>query len=87
MHVYAGILNCPDPVAPANGEVSFSGNGIGDTATFTCNERYELVGEATTSCTAADDGESATFQPAPPIRQRMFAFFVPYRLQSSWVSN
>ena len=58
---------CPDPVAPANGAVTFTGNSLGDTATYTCDSGFELVGTATATCTAAGDGSSASFEPAAPI--------------------
>ena len=51
-------------MAPANGEVSFSGNDAGDTATYTCDSRFDLVGEGLATCTAADG--TASFQPGPP---------------------
>ena len=56
---------CADPVAPANGGVSFSGNEVGDTATYTCDSGFDLVGEGLATCTAAADG-TASFQPGPP---------------------
>ena len=63
-------MSCPNPVAPVNGDVSFDGNGVGATATYTCNSKYKLVGEATATCTAACGDGDTTFQPAPPICQR-----------------
>ena len=61
------VLMCPDPVAPDNGGVSFTGNSVGDTATYTCDTGFELVGVSTVTCTAAPDGNSASFQPAAPV--------------------
>ena len=66
-------MKCPDPVAPANGGMSFSGNDVGDTATYTCDSGFELTGEATATCTEDAGGNSASFQPAPPTCQCMCA--------------
>jgi hypothetical protein len=41
---------CPDASNPANGVVSQSGNSEGDTATFACNDGYELVGAPVLTC-------------------------------------
>ena len=49
-----------------NGMVTFTGNLVGDTATYTCNMGFELIGDSTTTCTAAADGNSATFPAVPP---------------------
>ena len=56
---------CPDPDGILNGMVTFTGNSGGDTATYTCNSGFELIGDATTTCTQVDDN-SATFPPVPP---------------------
>jgi hypothetical protein len=53
---------CPDAINPANGVVSQSGNSEGDTATFVCNDRYELVGSPVLTC--HDDG---TWDNSPPV--------------------
>ena len=47
--------------------VTFTGNSIDDTATYTCNMGFELVGNATTICTLE---EVATFSPEPPECRR-----------------
>ena len=57
---------CPDPVGIANGMVTFTGNSVGDTATYTCNSGFTLNGDAITECTEAEDSSSAEFQPAAP---------------------
>ena len=55
---------------------TFSGNSVGDTATYTCNQGFELIGDATTTCTAAADGNSATFPAVPPPECRREYYFV-----------
>ena len=41
---------CPNLTAPVNGMVSFTGNKIGDTATYSCNSGFELVGTRNITC-------------------------------------
>ena len=67
---YSAAL-CPEPVDPVNGMVTFTGNSVNDTATYTCNSGFELVGSATATCTQVDVN-SATFSPAPPVCRRKY---------------
>ena len=60
---------CPDPVDPVNGMVTFTGNSVNDTATYSCNMGFELVGSATATCTQVDVN-TAAFSPAPPVCRR-----------------
>ena len=62
---------CPDPVDIVNGVVTFIGNSVGETATYTCNSGFELIGDPTTTCTQVDVN-TAEFQPAPPICRREY---------------
>ena len=48
--LYSPTALCPHLSNPANGVVSLSGNSEGDTATYACNEGYELVGTPVISC-------------------------------------
>ena len=42
---------CPgDLAAPTNGAVTVNGFTTGDTAVYSCDEGYELVGEQTRTC-------------------------------------
>ena len=61
---YAAL--CPNPPDLANAMVTFTGNSVGDTATYTCDPGFELIGDPTTNCTAALDGNSASFPAVPP---------------------
>ena len=54
--------HCPNVSEPANGEVLLSGLSVGDTATFTCNTGYELVGEQTITCQ-----NNGTLSNSPPV--------------------
>ena len=41
---------CPDLTAPENGAVMYNGRRTGDTAEYSCNVGYELVGDQTSVC-------------------------------------
>ena len=56
---------CPDPDGIVNGMGTFTGNSVGDTAAYTCNSGFELIGNAMTTC-AQVDANSATFPSVPP---------------------
>ena len=62
---------CPDPVDIANGMLTFTGNSVGDAATYTCDSGFEFIGGATTICTQVNLN-SATFQPIPPVCRREY---------------
>ena len=60
---------CPDPADPVNGMVTFTGNSINDTATYSCNMGFELVGSASATCTQVDVN-TAAFSPVAPVCRR-----------------
>ena len=60
-----------------NGMVTVTGNSVSDTATYTCNSGFELIGDSTEACTAAANGNSATFS-APECRREYSMNFVEY---------
>ena len=41
---------CPTLVPPANGNLVLSGNTFGETASYTCNTGFILVGDPTLTC-------------------------------------
>ena len=43
---------CPDLTDPANGMVVMAGNSVGNTATYSCDPGFELVGVQTVTCQA-----------------------------------
>ena len=49
--------------------VTFTGNSVDDTATYSCNMGFEQIGNATVTCTQVDVN-SAVFSPAPPVCRR-----------------
>ncbi len=65
---YSAAL-CDNQVDIDNGMATFTGNSIGDVATYTCNVGFELIGNGTATCTLVDM-DSAEFQPAPPSCRR-----------------
>ena len=69
MHESCSAALCSDLVDIDNGMVTSTSNSIGDTATYTCDMRFELIGSATTTCTQVD-ANSAVFKPAPPSCRR-----------------
>ena len=72
MHLSCSAALCSDPVDILNGMVTFTGNSVGDTATYTCNSGFELIGSVTTTCTQVDS-ISVVFQPAPPSCRREYS--------------
>ena len=62
---------CPDSANIANGMVTFTGNSVGDTATYTCNPGFELIGSPTATC-SLESSISAVFSPAPPECRREY---------------
>ena len=65
-HSSCSAALCDDPPIIVNGMRTFTGNSVGDTATYSCDPGFKLIGESTTTCTIALDGNSATFPDIPP---------------------
>ena len=53
LHVVA--IQCDGLSDPDNGAVSVTGTGVGDTATYTCDAGYELIGSSTRTCQSNGD--------------------------------
>ena len=62
---------CPGLDDPANGEVTVNGVTPGDTATYSCNTGYNLVGAETVTC-----GDDGAWSADPPMCTREFKIFV-----------
>ncbi|CAI7994700.1 CUB and sushi domain-containing protein 3 [Geodia barretti] len=56
------MVMCPTLNDPDNGNLNLSGNSLGDTAEYTCNTGYNLMGESILTC-GADSQWSGT----PPV--------------------
>ena len=63
------VALCPDPVDPVNGIVTFTGNSVDDTATYSCIMGFEQVGSTNATCTQVNVN-SSTFSPVPPVCRR-----------------
>ena len=63
---FSTLAQCPILIGPANGFVNVTGNSPGDSATYTCDPDYDLVGMSKRVC--GNDGEwSGT---APTCRRK-----------------
>ena len=63
---------CPDLTYPENGQVVMSGMTPGDTAMYSCNVGFELVGADTVTC-----GSDGVWSVGPPVCIReLFHIFV-----------
>ena len=62
---------CPDPFDIDFGTVILTGNSIGDSATYSCNPGFELIGVRFTTCTQID-ANFAEFQLMPPTCRREY---------------
>ena len=66
---------CSDLVDIDNGMVMFNTTSIGDTATYSCDSGFELIGAATTTCTEMDPN-TPEFLPQPPVCRREYCMDV-----------
>ena len=62
------VIQCFGLNNPANSEVMVNGMSPGDTAIYTCDSGFELVGAATLTC-----GNDGQWNPAPPICRGEFS--------------
>ena len=74
LSVLAGIT-CPSLSNPSFGSVTVTGVSIGDTATYSCNSGFILVGVEVRTCQLVGAGV-AVWSGAAPICQRRFLFYV-----------
>ena len=64
------VVDCGSVTDPANGQVDLtSGTTFGQTATYSCNTGYNLVGSSTRTCQA-----TGVWSGSAPTCQRMFLF-------------
>lgn len=81
---FCTVALCPDPPALVNGMVTFTGNSIGGTATYTCNMGFEPIGSATTTCgLVSGNPNAAVFSPAPPECRREYYMNISRTVWSS----
>ena len=75
-------MDCNALSNPANGQVSTTGTTFGQTATYSCNTGYNLVGDSTRTCQA-----TGMWSGSAPTCQSMFLFSsVNYQAISTYVS-
>ena len=60
------VVSCGTLANPANGQVGHTGSTFGQTATYSCNTGYNLVGGSTRTCQA-----TGVWSGSPPICQGM----------------
>ena len=69
----SSVALCPTPPDINFGTVVVTGNSIGDTATYTCDSGYELIGDAVRTCAKLpNDTSMADFQPEEPFCHREY---------------
>ena len=69
----SSVALCPTPPDINFGTVVVTGNSIGDTATYTCDSGYELIGDAVRTCAKLpNDPSMADFQPEEPFCHREY---------------
>ncbi|CAI7994708.1 P-selectin [Geodia barretti] len=56
------MVMCPTLNDPDNGNLNLSGNSLGDTAVYTCNTGYNLMGESILTC-----GADSQWSGNPPV--------------------
>ena len=75
LHHSCSAALCPDPADIVNGMMTFTGNSVGDTATYNCNLGFELIGNTFITCTQVDMN-IATFASAAPVCRREYCMIV-----------
>ena len=71
IYLFVSVALCPTPPDINFGTVVVTGNSIGDTATYTCDSGYELIGDAVSTCAKLpNDTSMADFQPEEPFCHR-----------------
>ena len=63
----SGTIMCPALENPPNGNLVLSGNTVGETADYTCNTGFILVGDSTLTC-----GGDGQWSGSPPVCNRKY---------------
>ena len=83
-HHSCSVALCPDPPQIVNGTVTFTGNSINDTATYTCNSGFELIGPSVITCAKlVNDSSMAAFHPFVSFCHREYCINISV---ATWVS-
>ena len=75
-------MDCNALTDPANGQVSTTGTTFGQTATYSCNTGYNLVGDSTRTCQATGNWSGS----APTCQSMLLFSSVNYQAISTYVS-
>ena len=75
LHLFYSAVLCSDPIDIDNGMVTFTGTSVGDSAAYSCDSGFSLVGGANTTCTQLG-ANFAAFSPAPPLCRREYCMNV-----------
>ena len=86
IHCFCSAALCPAPADLVNGVVTFTGNSVGDTATYTCNSGFELVGNATVTCTQVDEN-SAAYPPVLSLCRREYCMDTIRTIYSDYIPS
>ena len=79
LHIKCSVLpsihaaECDNLSDPPFGDVSLSGNSIGDVATYVCDPGFVLVGLPTRMCEQLNP-QTADWSGEEPVCRRMYAF-------------
>ena len=72
---------CPDLDDPDNGAVTVNGRGAGDTADYSCNTGYELVGDMTRTCMSnsqwSGEEPSCQLSPGNELHVHVYMYLLP----------
>ena len=86
IHYFCFAVLCPDPADLVNGMVTFSGNSVGDTATYTCNSGFELVGNANVTCMQVDEN-SAAYPTVLSLCRREYCMDIARTIRSDYIPS
>ena len=78
--IFVLAARCPTLDPPESGNVSVTGHSIGDTAIYSCNDGYDLVGTPERTCERVAD-DRAGWSGMAPFCQRRFLLYVTMHVQ------
>ena len=67
------VVDCGSLPGPANGQVTLTAGTFGQTATYSCNTGYSLVGDSTRTCQAG-----GSWSGSAPTCQGIYAITLCY---------
>ena len=73
-HLSCSAALCDDPLGIDHGMVTFTGNSVDDTATYSCDPGFELIGDVVETCTQVNESFAA-FSPELPVCRREYSAY------------